>query len=153
MVRLARFRGPRMRGEKRCRIWRSLLYSSPLPRSSNCSFFLRMSGRQHDRHEQHVCLTYIPFGSGPSANFLAVLRHDAPTQPTLAGAICGTFAGAIAATFYAAQCTDDSPLFVATWYMIAHRGLAVIGAVSANIVARWQRPHSSRQTAALRSLS
>ena len=85
-----------------------------------------------------VCLTYIPLiGIGPLAIFQLVLRHGAPTRPTLAGAVCGIFAGAIAATLYAAQCTDDSPLFVATWYTIAIAGLAVLGAASANLIARW----------------
>ncbi|WP_256753984.1 NrsF family protein [Mesorhizobium sp. Mes31] len=93
----------------------------------------RMIGRN-----SMVCLTYIPLiGIGPLCIFLAVLRHGASTRPTLAGAVCGIFAGAIAATLYAAQCTDDSPLFVATWYTIAIAGLAVIGAVGANRVARW----------------
>ena len=85
-----------------------------------------------------VCLIYIPLiGIGPLAIFLAVLRYEAPVRRTLAGAVCGILAGAIAATFYAAQCTDDSPLFVATWYSIAIAGLAVVGAISANLVARW----------------
>lgn len=93
----------------------------------------RMIGRN-----SMVCLTYIPLiGIGPLAIFLAVLRHGAPTRPTVAGTVCGIFAGAIAATLYAAQCTDDSPLFVATWYSIAIAGLAVLGAVGANIVVRW----------------
>lgn len=85
-----------------------------------------------------VCLTYIPLiGIGPLSIFLAVIRHGATTQPTFAGAVAGVLAGAIAATLYAAQCTDDSPLFVATWYTIAICGLAVVGAIGANTVARW----------------
>jgi hypothetical protein len=85
-----------------------------------------------------VCLTYIPLiGIGPLAIFLLALRHGAPTRPVLAGAIAGLLAGGIAATFYAAQCTDDSPLFVATWYTIAIAGLAFIGAAAADRVARW----------------
>lgn len=85
-----------------------------------------------------VCLTYIPLiGVGPLAIFLAVLRRDAPVRRTLAGAVCGILAGAIAATLYAAQCSDDSPLFVATWYSIAIAGLAAMGAIGANLVARW----------------
>ncbi len=85
-----------------------------------------------------VCLTYIPLiGIGPLVIFLAVLRHGAPTRPTVAGAVSGMLAGAIAATLYAAQCTDDSPLFVATWYTIAIAILAMLGAVGANSVARW----------------
>jgi hypothetical protein len=85
-----------------------------------------------------VCLTYIPLiGIGPLAIFLLVLRHGAPARPALAGAVAGLLAGGIAATFYAAQCTDDSPLFVATWYTIAIAGLALVGAVGAHRFARW----------------
>ena len=85
-----------------------------------------------------MCLTYIPLiGIGPLAMFLFALRHSAPAKPTLAGAVAGLLAGGIAATFYAAQCTDDSPLFVATWYTIAITGLAVVGAAGAHRFARW----------------
>jgi hypothetical protein len=85
-----------------------------------------------------VCLTFIPLmGIGPLAIFQLALRHGAPTRPALAGAVAGLLAGGIAATFYAAQCTDDSPLFVATWYTIAIAGLALVGALSATRFARW----------------
>lgn len=85
-----------------------------------------------------VCLTFIPLiGLGPLAGFLMVLRHGAPSRPTLAGAVAGILAGGIAATFYAAHCTDDSPLFVATWYTIAIAGLALLGAAAASRLARW----------------
>jgi hypothetical protein len=84
------------------------------------------------------CLTSIPLiGIGPLAIFLLVLRHGAPTRPVLAGAVAGLLAGGIAATFYAAKCTDDSPLFVATWYTIAIAGLALFGAVGANRLVHW----------------
>ncbi len=85
-----------------------------------------------------VCLTYVPLiGIGPLAVFILALRHGAPTRPARAGALAGLLAGGIAATFYAAQCTDDSPLFVATWYTIAIAGLALIGAVFGNRFVRW----------------
>jgi hypothetical protein len=85
-----------------------------------------------------VCLTFIPLiGIGPLVIFLLALRHGAPTRPALSGAVTGLLAGGIAATFYAAQCNDDSPLFVATWYTIAVAGLAFIGAASAHRFARW----------------
>jgi hypothetical protein len=85
-----------------------------------------------------VCLTYIPLiGIGPLAIFLWTLQYGAPTRPALAGAVAGLLAGGIAATFYAAQCTDDSPLFVATWYTIAITILAILGAVGASRFARW----------------
>lgn len=85
-----------------------------------------------------ICLTYIPLiGAGPLAVFLAVMRYGAPPRPGVAGAVAGLLAGAIAATFYAAQCTDDSPLFVATWYTLAIAILTVAGAVLGTRVARW----------------
>jgi hypothetical protein len=85
-----------------------------------------------------VCLTCIPLiGIGPLAMFLLALRHGAPTRPAFAGAVAGLVAGGIAATFYAAHCTDDSPLFVATWYTIAIVGLAFFGAVAADRFAHW----------------
>ena len=85
-----------------------------------------------------ACLTYIMLiGLGPLAIFLWALHYSAPTRPALAGAVAGLLAGGIAATFYAAQCTDDSPLFVAAWYTVAIAGLAILGAVGASRFARW----------------
>ena len=66
------------------------------------------------------CLTSIPLMSLPLlAAALLGLRHGAPTRPALAGAIAGLLSAGLAATLYASHCTDDSPLFVATWYTIA----------------------------------
>jgi len=85
-----------------------------------------------------VCLTYIPLiGLGPLAVFLWTLHYSAPTNPAFAGSVAGLLAGGIAATFYAAQCADDSPLFVAMWYTIAIAILAILGAVGASRFARW----------------
>lgn len=85
-----------------------------------------------------VCLTFIPLlGLGPLALLLLALRHGAPSQPTLAGAVAGLAAGGIAATFYAAHCTDDSPLFVATWYTAAIAILVFLGWVGARRFVRW----------------
>ena len=85
-----------------------------------------------------ICLAYIPMiGIGPLAIFLVALRHGAPTSSAIAGAVAGLLAGGIAGTFYAAHCTDDSPLFVATWYTIAIVALAFVGAASAYRLARW----------------
>jgi hypothetical protein len=85
-----------------------------------------------------ACLTYIPLiGLGPLALFLLTLRYGASTRPAFAGAVAGLLAGGVAATFYAAHCTDDSPLFVATWYSIAIIGLAAVGSVAAHRIARW----------------
>ena len=85
-----------------------------------------------------VCMTFIPLiGIGPLVAFLFALRHGAPTRPSLAGAVAGLAAGGLAATFYAAHCTDDSPLFVATWYPLAIAMLAAAGAVAGRIFVRW----------------
>jgi hypothetical protein len=85
-----------------------------------------------------VCLFFIPvIGAVPLAVFVGVLRYGAPTRPALAGAVAGLAAGGLAATFYAAHCTDDSPFFVATWYSLAIAGLACVGALAAPLVARW----------------
>jgi hypothetical protein len=85
-----------------------------------------------------ACLTFISLvGLGPLAVFLLALRHGAPERPALAGAVAGLLAGGIAGAFYAAHCTDDSPLFVATWYTIAVAGLALVGAAGAHRFARW----------------
>lgn len=85
-----------------------------------------------------VCLTFIPLiGLGPLAAFLLALRHGASPYPTLSGAVAGLVAGGLAATFYAAHCTDNSPLFVATWYPLAITLLAGLGAIAGRFVARW----------------
>ena len=85
-----------------------------------------------------VCMTFIPLiGVGPLAVFLFALRHGAPTKPSLAGAIAGLASGGLAATFYAAHCTDDSPLFVATWYPLAIGLLATAGAIAGRFYVRW----------------
>lgn len=85
-----------------------------------------------------ICMTFIPLiGIGPLAAFVLALRHGAPTRPTLSGAVAGLVAGGLAATFYAAHCTDDSPLFVATWYSLAIALLTVAGAVAGRLFVRW----------------
>ena len=85
-----------------------------------------------------VCLSLIPLmGIGPLALFVAALRHGAPSRPALAGAVAGLAAGGIAATLYAAHCTDDSPLFVATWYTLAIAILTGVGALAGKAFARW----------------
>jgi hypothetical protein len=84
------------------------------------------------------CLTFIPLiGIGPLTLFIYGLRNAAPSRPQLAGAVAGLAAGGIAATLYAAHCTDDSPLFVATWYTLAVTLLTVAGAFAGRRFARW----------------
>jgi hypothetical protein len=77
-----------------------------------------------------VCMTAIPLMSLPLliASLLG-LRHGAPAKPAVAGAVAGLVSAGLAATLYASHCTDDSPLFVATWYTIAAALVTAIGAL------------------------
>ncbi|MCO5733015.1 NrsF family protein [Rhizobium sp. SSA_523] len=85
-----------------------------------------------------ICLTSIPaIGLGPLLILLLALRHGAPTRPRLAGVTAGLVSGGLAALFYAAHCTDDSPLFVATWYSLGIAGLACLGGVLGRVGLRW----------------
>jgi hypothetical protein len=85
-----------------------------------------------------VCLVAIPALSLPLlAAALIGLRHGASTRPAVTGAIAGMLSAGLAATLYASHCTDDSPLFVATWYTIGTALLAVIGAVAGARVLRF----------------
>lgn len=84
-----------------------------------------------------VCLIAIPLMSLPLlVAALTGLRHGAPTQPAVAGAIAGLLSAGLAATLYASHCTDDSPLFVATWYTIATALVTIIGALTGSRVLR-----------------
>ncbi|MES1150185.1 MAG: DUF1109 domain-containing protein [Bradyrhizobium guangdongense] len=85
-----------------------------------------------------VCLLAIPAMSLPLlAGALFGLRHGAPSRPALAGALAGLLSAGLAATLYASHCTDDSPLFVATWYTLATALVAAIGALAGSKVLRY----------------
>jgi hypothetical protein len=85
-----------------------------------------------------VCLTAIPLMSLPLlAAALIGLRHGAPARPAVAGALAGLLSAGLAATLYASHCTDDSPLFVATWYTIATALVGAIGALAGSRLLRF----------------
>ena len=89
-------------------------------------------------HNARFCLTLIPLLSiGPLACLLAALREGAPSSAGLAGAVAGLGASGIAATFYAANCTDDSALFVITWYPIATLIVTAAGYLIGRKLLRW----------------
>jgi hypothetical protein len=78
-----------------------------------------------------LCLVAIPMLSLPLlAAALIGLRHGASTRPAVTGAIAGMLSAGLAATLYASHCTDDSPLFVATWYTMGTALVAGIGALA-----------------------
>jgi len=85
-----------------------------------------------------VCMTAIPLMSLPLlAAALIGLRHGAPSRPAVTGAIAGLLSAGLAGTLYASHCTDDSPLFVATWYTLAAALVAAIGALAGARVLRY----------------
>jgi hypothetical protein len=84
------------------------------------------------------CLMMIPILSiPPLAVLVAALRAGAPGHPMLTGALAGAAAAGVAATFYASNCTDDSPLFVVTWYPLATAIVVVAGALAGRRWLRW----------------
>jgi hypothetical protein len=89
-------------------------------------------------HNSRVCMSAIPLMSMPLlAGSLIGLRHGAPSRPAVAGAIAGMMSAGLAATLYASHCTDDSPLFVITWYSIATAAVATVGALAGSRVLRY----------------
>ena len=85
-----------------------------------------------------ICMTAIPLMSLPIlAAALIGLRHGATARPAIAGAIAGLASAGLAATLYASHCTDDSPLFVATWYPIATALVVALGALAGAKVLRF----------------
>jgi hypothetical protein len=89
-------------------------------------------------NNSRLCMTAIPLMSLPLlVAALIGLRHGAPTRPAVAGAIAGLLSAGLAATLYASHCTDDSPLFVATWYTIATAFVTAIGALAGSRVLRF----------------
>jgi hypothetical protein len=84
-----------------------------------------------------ACMKYISILSiAPLATVLYALRSGATTHPALAGAAAGLMSAAIGATFYAAFCVDDSPMFVAIWYVA---GIAIVTALGTILGARLLR--------------
>ena len=85
-----------------------------------------------------ICLVVIPsLAVVPLIAAIFGLRHGAPSNPPLAGAIAGLAAGTFAATLYALNCDNDSPLFVATWYPIAIGIVVAAGAIAGYRLLRW----------------
>jgi hypothetical protein len=84
------------------------------------------------------CLSIIPLLSiAPLAALIFALREGAPGYPGLTGALAGAAAAGVAATMYASNCTDDSPLFVVTWYPLATLIVVLAGALAGRTWLKW----------------
>ncbi len=85
-----------------------------------------------------ACMMFIPMLSAlPLAVLLLALRQGAPSRPALTGAVAGMAAAGIGATFYASHCTNDSPLFMAAWYVLGTAIMAIAGAFLGARLLRW----------------
>jgi len=85
-----------------------------------------------------TCLSVIPLlAMAPLAALILALRQGAPANPGLAGAMAGLAASGMAATLYASNCIDDSPLFVATWYPLATGIVVLAGYLLGRRLLRW----------------
>lgn len=84
------------------------------------------------------CLTLVPLMSiPPLAALIVAMRAGAPSYPALTGALAGAAAAGAAATIYATNCTDDSPLFVASWYPLATLVVVAAGALAGRKWLQW----------------
>ncbi|MCI4679810.1 NrsF family protein [Rhodoblastus acidophilus] len=89
-------------------------------------------------HNAVHCLTLIPFMAlAPLAGLFLALRHGAPSDPRRAGAAAAFAAAGFSALLYAANCPDDSPFFVAVWYMIATSIVVALGWFAGGRLLRW----------------
>jgi hypothetical protein len=82
-------------------------------------------------------MSIIIMSIAPLVALLVALRAGAPQSPAMAGAAAGVLAGGLAATLYAVHCPDDSPLFVALWYVPVVVLIALLGAIGGHRVLRW----------------
>jgi hypothetical protein len=84
------------------------------------------------------CLCLVPLISlAPLAAGLAAMRRGAPQSPTIAGAVIGFAAGGIGAFIYSVHCDNDSPFYVAIWYLGAIVIVTVLGAILGRSLLRW----------------
>src|SRR5271169_932395 len=85
-----------------------------------------------------MCLASIIFLSVlPFMATIYALRQGAPASPAVMGAVGGLLAGGLGATVFAMHCTNDSPLFVAIWYVLAIGLIAMFGLVVGRHALRW----------------
>jgi hypothetical protein len=85
-----------------------------------------------------MCLASIIFLSLlPLVATIYGLRQGAPTSPAMLGAVGGLLAGGLGATVFAMHCTNDSPLFVAIWYVLAIGLMSMFGLVVGRHALRW----------------
>lgn len=69
---------------------------------------------------------------------LWLMRQRAPVYPTQAGLASGLLAGALAASAYTLHCTEDSALFLFSWYTLGMALCGLTGAIAGHFTLRWR---------------
>jgi len=89
-------------------------------------------------HNAVHCLTLVPLMAlAPLAGLFFALKQAAPSDPRRAGAAAGFASAGLAATLYAMNCPDDSPFFLAVWYMLATMMVVALGWFAGGRWLRW----------------
>jgi hypothetical protein len=84
------------------------------------------------------CLVSIPLYSAlPFAGIVWAMREGAPASPSQAGMAAGAMASGIGAAIYALHCPDDSPLFLALWYVLAALAAIMAARIAGGRLLRW----------------
>jgi hypothetical protein len=84
------------------------------------------------------CLVSVPaLAAAPLAGLFAFLRHAAPADPNRAGAAAAFAACGLGAMLYAGHCPEDSPFFVAVWYLLATAATVAAGWFAGGRFLRW----------------
>ncbi len=85
-----------------------------------------------------ACMKYITILSlAPFVAILFALRQGAPSRPAAAGAAAGLLSGTIGAALYATFCVDDSPMFLAIWYVAGITIVTAFGALIGSRLLKW----------------
>ena len=123
-------------------IWLMLL-PAPLILAGACAFELMVTppeewARRVMGANALACLLSIPlFSALPLAGIVWALREGAPASTEQAGIAAGAMAAGIGAAVYALHCRDDSPLFLALWYVAATTVVVIAGRFSGSRLLRW----------------
>jgi hypothetical protein len=89
-------------------------------------------------HNAKHCLTLVPVMSlAPLAGLFLALKQAAPSDPARAGAAAAFGSAGLAAMLYAMNCPDDSPFFLAVWYMLATMIVVALGWFAGGRWLRW----------------
>lgn len=84
------------------------------------------------------CALAVALLALPALGFaLRALRGLAPTQPVVAGAAAGVFAGSVGALAFALICTEWRLPVIALWYPAGILLAAIVGATAGPRVLRW----------------